>query len=85
VQNILLACRDLGLGSTLTTMHQMFEAELHARFGIPNEYGVVVMMPVGFPAGNFGPVRRRPAEACAGFDHFGASEPATWNGVDGDA
>ena len=41
VQNILLACRALGLGATLTTLHQMFETELCERFGIgtrsPNE------------------------------------------------
>jgi nitroreductase len=61
-QNILLACRALGLGAALTTMHQVFEEELHAYFGIPDEFGVVVTMPIGYPVGNFGPVRRIPAE-----------------------
>ena len=58
VQNILLACRDLGLGATLTTMHQMFEAKMHDRFGIPEGFGVVAMIPIGFPMGSFGPTRR---------------------------
>ena len=71
VQNMLLACRALGLGATLTTMHQMFEAELHDRFRIPEQYGVVVMMPVGFPTGRFGPVTRKPAAESTHFDHFG--------------
>ncbi len=71
VQNMLLACRALGLGATLTTMHQMFEAEMHERFAIPEKYGVVVMMPVGYPMGNFGPVSRRPAEDSTYFDKFG--------------
>ncbi len=62
VQNILLACRAVGLGAALTTMHQVFEDELHDYFGIPTEYGVVVTMPIGWPMGNFGPVRRIPAE-----------------------
>ena len=44
VQNILLACRAVGLGAALTTMHQVFEDELHERFRIPEEYGVVVTM-----------------------------------------
>ena len=60
VQNLLLACRGLGLGASLTTMHQMFEEELYEFFGIPEEYGVVAGIPIGFPEGNFGPVRRRP-------------------------
>ena len=60
VQNLLLACRGLGLGASLTTLHQMFESELHDYFGIPDDYGVVASIPIGFPKGNFGPVRRRP-------------------------
>lgn len=58
VQNLLLACRGLGLGASLTTLHQMFESELHDYFGIPDDYGVVASIPIGFPKGNFGPVRR---------------------------
>ena len=60
VQNILLACRALGLGATLTTMHQMFEAELHEHFEIPQSHGVVAMIPIGYPLGRFGPVTRKP-------------------------
>ena len=43
-------------------MHQVFEAELIEHFEIPEEYGVVVTIPIGYPMGRFGPVRRRPAE-----------------------
>ncbi len=59
VQNILLACRALGLGAALTTMHQVFEDEMMQRFSIPEEYGIVVTIPIGYPIGNFGPVTRR--------------------------
>jgi nitroreductase len=62
VQNILLACRAVGLGAALTTMHQVFEDELHAYFNIPDAYGVVVAIPIGYPLGRFGPVTRIPAE-----------------------
>ena len=48
VQNMLLAARALGLGASLTTMHQMFEPELMAHCGIPDEYGVVAAIPIGF-------------------------------------
>ena len=71
VQNILLACRAVGLGAALTTMHQVFEDELIQRFGIPSEYGVVVTMPIGYPMGRFGSVRRTPAEEVTYFDRWG--------------
>jgi nitroreductase len=71
VQNILLACRALGLGAALTTMHQVFEEALHERFGIPLEYGVVVTIPIGIPIGCFGPVRRKPAADVTYFGTWG--------------
>jgi len=75
VQNILLACRALGLGAALTTMHQVFEDELHAHFAIPDEYGVVVAIPIGYPMGRFGPVTRRPASEVTYFDTWGNTDP----------
>lgn len=74
VQNMLLACRALGLGAALTTMHQMFEREMCERFGIPESYGVVVTMPIGYPMGRFGPVRRKPATGVTYYDAWGAPE-----------
>jgi len=62
------------LGATLTTMHQMFEEKMHARFNIPEEFGVVAMIPIGFPQGRFGPVRRVPAEEVTYFDMWGEKE-----------
>ena len=75
VQNILLACRALGLGATQTTMHQVFEDELHAYFEIPTEYGVVSTIPIGWPLGRFGPVTRRPASDVTYFDSWDCLEP----------
>ena len=74
VQNILLACRALGLGAALTTMHQVFEDELHEHFQIPDSYGVVVAIPIGYPRGKFGPVTRIPAEQQTYFDVWSADE-----------
>ena len=62
VQNILLACRALGLGATLTTLHQLYEHELHDEFGIASDYGIVAMLPIGYPQGKFGPVKRAPVQ-----------------------
>lgn len=74
VQNILLACRALGLGASLTTMHQMFESEMQAYFGIPDSYGVVAVIPIGFPFGKFGPVRREPAKTVTHFNRWGGAK-----------
>ena len=70
VQNILLACRGLGLGATLTTLHQLYEADLHEHFAIPDEYGIVAMIPIGFPMGKFGPVRRTPVREITHFEKW---------------
>ena len=75
VQNILLACRGLGLGASLTTMHQMFEPEMHEFFGIPLTHGVVAVIPIGYPQGNFGPVRRAPVETKTHFNRWGQGKP----------
>ena len=75
VQNALLACRALGLGASLTTMHQMFEPEMHAHFGIPETHGVVAVIPIGYPRGRFGPVARTPAPRKTHFNRWGGRKP----------
>ena len=59
VQNLLLAARALGLGTTLTTLHRAFEAELRALLALPATIEPVVIVPLGWPADRFGPTRRR--------------------------
>ena len=76
IQNILLACRALGLGATLTTLHQVFESELQEYFAIPNEYGVVAMIPIGYPKGSFGPVHRKPAQSVSYLNRWGNNFPS---------
>ena len=58
VQNMLLATRALGLGSTLTTRHIMFEKEVDAAMGLPPGVRSYAILPIGYPMGNFGPVGR---------------------------
>ena len=58
VQNMLLACRALGLGCTLTTLHVNFEKEVEAAMGLPDGVHSYAILPIGYPMGNFGPVRR---------------------------
>jgi len=74
VQNILLACRAVGLGASLTTIHHMFEEELADRLAVPEEVAIVALLPIGFPEGRFGPVTRASAEELTHFDRWGKSE-----------
>jgi nitroreductase len=60
VQNMLLAARALGLGATLTTLHLVFEKEAEAALGLPPGFHSYALLPVGYPVGRFGPVRRVP-------------------------
>jgi nitroreductase len=58
VQNMLLAARALGLGATLTTLYLGFEREAEAALGLPDGVHSYAIIPVGYPMGRFGPVRR---------------------------
>jgi len=58
VQNMLLAARALGLGSTLTTRHLFFEEDSEKALGLPPGVHSYAILPIGWPMGNFGPVGR---------------------------
>jgi nitroreductase len=60
LQNILLACRGLGLGTVITTNHIRCEDEVKALLGIPDTIDTFALMPIGWPLDKFGPLNRRP-------------------------
>lgn len=69
-QNLLLAARAHGLGAVLTTWHLEQEAEFKAILGIPRRVKTFCMIPVGWPTGRFGEVRRRPAADVIRYDRW---------------
>ncbi len=71
IQNILLGLRAKGLGSCLTTMQQVFEEELIEHLGIPETHGIVAVLPIGYPEGNFGPLTRKPSSEITFHDRWG--------------
>jgi len=71
VQNILLACRALGLGATLTSVTTQYEAEVKAILGLPEYITTYAMIPIGYPMGRFGPVTRAPVEQITWRNHYG--------------
>ena len=60
VQNMLLATRALGLGTTLTTLYLIHEKEAESAMGMPDTHHSYAILPIGYPLGKFGPVRRAP-------------------------
>ena len=71
VQNMLLAARAVGLGTTLTTLYLIHEKEAEAAMGIPEDFHSYAILPVGFPMGKFGPVRRAPLADVVFTDRWG--------------
>jgi nitroreductase len=70
VQNIILACRAFGLGTVLTTIHMFYEDEVKAILGLPPEVQTYALMPIGYPRGKFGPIKRRPISEVAYLDGY---------------
>ena len=71
VQNMLLAARALGLGSTLTSRHLRHEKEVEEILGLPPGVHSYAILPIGYPMGNFGPVRRGPLADVVFQDRWG--------------
>lgn len=59
-QNILLAARALGLGTTFTTLHMVAEPTVREVLQLPDHIKIAATIPLGWPNANFGPVNRRP-------------------------
>jgi len=71
VQNILLACRAQGLGATLTTVCSLYEDEIRAVLHLPNDVSTYALLPIGYPQGKFGPVKRMAVEEVTCVDQWG--------------
>ena len=76
VQNMLLMARALGLGATLTTRHLRHEKEVEEILGLPPSVHSYAILPIGYPMGNFGPVRRGPISDVVFQDKWGEPFPA---------
>jgi len=71
VQNMLLATRALGLGTTLTTRHTGYGKEVDAIFGLPSGVHSYAILPIGWPMGRFGPLGRGPLKDVVYQDQWG--------------
>jgi nitroreductase len=71
VQNVLLACRAVGLGASLTTLHRGFGEECDRFLGLPEELPTCALLPIGWPLGRYGRPPRRPVDECFHVDRYG--------------
>jgi nitroreductase len=76
VQNVILACRALGLGTVITTNHLRCEDEVKAVLGLPDDVSTYALMPIGYPEGKFGPLARKPVHEVVHSDRWGTAWPA---------
>jgi nitroreductase len=72
-QNILLACRAVGLGASFTTLHRAFGEECDRMIGLPEKIPSAVMIPIGWPLGKHGVPPRQPVDGKLFFNEYDAS------------
>ena len=75
IQNIILACRGLGLGTVITTNHILYENEVKAVLGIPDNVSTFALMPIGYPTRKYGPLTRKPVSEVTYADRWGTAWP----------
>jgi nitroreductase len=71
IQNLCLAARGYGLGTSITQLHAMFAAEIDARLGVPPEYANIALIPMGYPMGRWARPERKPALSVTFWERWG--------------
>jgi nitroreductase len=70
IQNVLLACRAVGLGASLTTVHRAHGAEIDAFLGLDARTPTCALLPIGWPRGRYGRPPRRSVDTCLFWERF---------------
>ena len=70
IQNVLLACRAVGLGASLTTVHRAYGDEIDRFLGLPAEWPTCALLPIGWPRGRYGRPPRRSVDECLFFERY---------------
>jgi nitroreductase len=73
IQNLCLAARGYGLGTSITGLHTRFGAEIDARLGVPSEYADIALIPIGYPKGRWDRPARKPALEVMFWEKWGNS------------
>jgi nitroreductase len=73
IQNLCLAARGYGLGTSITQLHSMHAAEIDAKLGVPPGYSNIALVPMGYPKGRWAQPDRKPALAITFWEKWGAA------------
>lgn len=74
VQQLCLAARAYGIGTSLTTLYGGHEEELRELLGLPPDALTMALIPMGYPAkGRWAQPRRRPVEEVVHWNRWGAT------------
>ena len=71
VQNLLLACRAVGLGASLQTLPVWRVRGVRRALELPSEMVPVCIIPIGWARGRYGPTRRPAIDDVVHVDRFG--------------
>jgi nitroreductase len=70
VQNVLLACRAVGLGASLTSVHRAFQREIDDFLGLSPDTPSCALLPIGWPIGRYGRPPRRSVDECLFWERY---------------
>lgn len=71
VQNLLLACRAVGLGASIQTLPIWYVPAARRILGLPRSMTPVCIIPIGWAKGRYGPTTRRPIGEVVHLDRYG--------------
>jgi nitroreductase len=74
IQNVLLACRAVGLGASLTNIHLTFRDEVDRWLGLPENRPSIAMLPIGWPKVPYRRPVRRSIDECLFFERYTGEE-----------
>lgn len=76
VQQLCLAARAYGIGTSLTTLYHGHEDELRELLGLPADALTMALIPLGYPArGRWAEPVRRPVEEVVHWNRWGSARP----------
>jgi nitroreductase len=70
IQNVLLACRAIGLGASLTTAHLRYRKEIDPYLGLDEDPPTCALIPIGWPKGRYARPPREPVEQKLHFERY---------------
>jgi len=79
IQNLMLAARAKGIGSTMTTLHKARELDIKKILNIPDSVETIALIPLGYPHGQWSRPKRRPVHEVTYWNSWGVANKETIN------